>query len=117
MALRAVLSPVARVVNAGVMTLAGLPVIGPRISKNLAEITYVGRRSGRTITTPIAFTRSGDTVTINVIMPDAKTWWRNFLGAGGPASLRLDGVDRPGHAVAHRDDSGRVTVEVRLDPA
>ena len=47
-------------------------------------------------------------------MPDAKQWWRNFLGTGGPISLNLDGVDRAGHAVASRDDRGRVTVTVDL---
>jgi hypothetical protein len=48
--------------------------------------------------------------------PDAKSWWRNFLGEGGPITLlRLDGVDRTGHAVADRDEKGRVTVTVQLD--
>jgi hypothetical protein len=48
-------------------------------------------------------------------MPDAKTWWRNFLGDGAPLSLHLDGTDRTGHATSHRDDKGRVTVSVILD--
>jgi hypothetical protein len=30
-------------------------------------------------------------VTIGVRFPDAKTWWRNFLGDGAPISLDLDG--------------------------
>ena len=47
--------------------------------------------------------------------PDSKTWWRNFTEEGGPITLvGLDGADRTGHAVAHRDDRGRVTVRVRL---
>jgi hypothetical protein len=50
-------------------------------------------------------------------MPDAKTWWRNFLGAGAPLSMQLKGVDRAGHAVARRDPKGQVTVSVRLDPS
>ena len=48
-------------------------------------------------------------------MPDAKTWWRNFLGDGAPMTVRLDGAERTGHAVAHRDADGKVTVNVRLD--
>ncbi|WP_433498604.1 hypothetical protein ACQP1K_27620 [Sphaerimonospora sp. CA-214678] len=56
-----------------------------------------------------------NTVTIGVRFPDAKTWWRNFLAEGGPISLQLDGVDRTGHAVAGRDEKGRVTVTVRLN--
>jgi hypothetical protein len=35
---------------------------------------------------------------------------RNFTGDGAP----LDGVDRPGHGLAHRDAKARVTVTVRL---
>jgi hypothetical protein len=57
----------------------------------------------------------GDEIRIGVQMPDVKTWWRNFLGAGGPLTLRLNGTDRPGHAVAERDERNRVTVTVRLD--
>ena len=50
-----------------------------------------------------------------LMTPDSKTWWRNFTGEGGPITLvGLDGADRTGHAVAHRDDRGRVTVRVRL---
>ncbi len=59
---------------------------------------------------------SGDTLTINVVAPDSKNWWRNFLGAGAPITLvNLDGTDRTGHAVTRRDDKGRVSVTVRLD--
>jgi hypothetical protein len=34
---------------------------------------------------------------------------------GGPITLRLNGTDRTGHAVATRDDQGQVTVTVKLD--
>jgi hypothetical protein len=64
---------------------------------------------------PVGYRRSGDDVVITVSMPDAKTWWRNFLGEGAPLTITLDGRDRTGHAVARRDDAGRVTVNVRLD--
>jgi hypothetical protein len=47
-------------------------------------------------------------------MPEAKTWWRNFLDDGGPLTLHLDGTERGGHAVAKRDEKGHVTVTVRL---
>jgi hypothetical protein len=48
--------------------------------------------------------------------PDKKTWWRNFTGDGGPITLtNFDGADRTGHAVAHRDERGRVTVTVAVD--
>jgi hypothetical protein len=59
--------------------------------------------------------RRGDEIFIGVNMSDAKTWWRNFLGDGGALTVKLDGRDRAGHAIARRDDQGRVTVMMRLD--
>lgn len=106
--------PLVNRINARVVALRTSPRWGKLISKRITEVTYTGRKSGRTITTPVGYERKGDVVTIRVMMPDAKTWWRNFLGQGGPISLVLDGVDRSGHAVSHRDDRGRVKVVVQL---
>ncbi|OBH82434.1 hypothetical protein [Mycobacterium scrofulaceum] len=92
------------------------PVVGPLVRRGLIKIRYVGRRSGKTIQTPVGYRRSGDGIVINVMSPDSKTWWRNFLGEGGPITLlNFDGADRTGHAIASRDEKGRVKVEVRLD--
>jgi hypothetical protein len=88
---------------------------GSRMSKSLTVVTYTGRRSGRTVSTPVSYRRDGSTVTIQVSLPQRKTWWRNFTGDGGPLSLRLDGADRAGHAVAQVNDKSQVTVTVRLD--
>ncbi|MFE3546779.1 nitroreductase/quinone reductase family protein [Nocardia sp. NPDC059177] len=101
--------------NAGVVALSEAPVIGKLLGKAFAQISYVGRRSGRTFSTPVNYRRSGTDYLIGVALPDKKSWWRNFLGEGGPATLRIDGVDHPGHAVTQRDDRGRVTV--RFTPA
>jgi hypothetical protein len=79
-------------------------------------VTYTGRRSGKTISLPVAYKRRGDDVVIGVSMPDAKTWWKNFLGDGAPLTITLDGRDRTGHAVARRDEKGQVAVDVRLTP-
>ncbi|MFF5140089.1 hypothetical protein ACFY6U_10210 [Streptomyces sp. NPDC013157] len=78
-------------------------------------MTYKGRRSGRSFSTPVAYRRSAEVITITVAFPDAKNWWRNFTGDGGPISLELDGANREGHAVAGRDAKGRVLVTVRLN--
>ncbi len=85
----------------------------PRWQRRFTIITYTGRRSGRTFSTPVAYKRDGNKLTIGVQMPDAKNWWRNFLD-GGPITVQLDGVDHTGHAISHRDDRGRVTVTVQL---
>lgn len=101
--------------NRCVGTLRVSPRWGHLVSKHITIVTYTGRRSGRTFSTPVGYRRAGDTVTIGVRLPNAKNWWRNFTGDGGPLSLELDGTDHSGHAVARRDDKGRVTITVRLD--
>jgi hypothetical protein len=100
--------------NAPIVALAASPRLGKMLRRNITLISYTGRRSGRTFSIPVAYRHRGDEIEIVPNMPDAKTWWRNFLGDGAPMSLTLDGVEREGHGVAHRDDKGRVTVQVRL---
>lgn len=109
-------SKAVRCVNAGVEALARAPRLGRVVGRSIAMISYVGRRSGRTFRTPVAYRRSGDELLVGVQFPDAKNWWRNFVGEGGPITVELDGADRTGHAVATRDGRGRVAVRVRLDP-
>ena len=109
-------TPIVGIVNRLFVGLIDAPVVGALVRRGLINIRYVGRRSGKTIETPVGFRRSGDAIVIKVSSPDNKTWWRNFLGEGGPITLlKLDGQDRTGHAVAKRDGQGRVTVTVRLD--
>jgi hypothetical protein len=109
-------SPLVDIFNKGFVGLINAPVIGRFVGRGLVVIRYVGRRSGKTFETPVGYRRSGETLTINVMSSDAKTWWRNFLGEGAPITLvNLDGADRTGHGIAARDEKGRVAVSVRLD--
>ena len=103
------------VVNSGVLALRGVPLVGRVVGRYVTPITYRGRKSGRTFTLPVGYRRSGNTVTIPVELADRKKWWRNFLGDGGPMTIRLDGVDRSGHAVASRSGRGRAEVVLELD--
>ena len=104
------------VFNKAFAALIDAPVVGPFVRRGMINIRYVGRRSGKTIQTPVGYQRSADGIVINVMSPDNKTWWRNFLGEGGPITLlKLDGADRTGHAIANRDEQGRVKVAVKLD--
>jgi hypothetical protein len=108
-------TPIVGIVNAVFGALIDAPIIGGLVRRGMVKIRYVGRRSGKTVELPIGYRRSGDQVIINVMSPDAKTWWRNFLGEGGPITLlKLGGADRTGHAVANRDAQGRVSVTVTL---
>jgi hypothetical protein len=109
-------SPVFGIVNRAFVGLMNAPGIGAIIRRGLVVIRYTGRRSGRTFETPVGYRRSGNTVRINIVGPDSKNWWRNFLGDGGAITLlNLDGRDRIGHAVADRDEKGSVAVTVTLD--
>lgn len=104
----------AAVVNRAVRPLM-ISAGGRRLFGNwMTVVTYTGRRSGRTFSIPVAYSRRDDEVSIKVEIPGQKTWWRNFSGDGGQLLVRLDGVDRPGYGRAHRDADGHVTVAVRL---
>jgi F420H(2)-dependent quinone reductase len=104
----------APVLNAPVAAIAASPRLGARLRRNVTVISYTGRRSGRTFSIPVGYRRRGDEIEVAANLPDAKTWWRNFVGEGGPVTVALDGAVRDGHAVAHRDASGRVKVRIRL---
>ncbi|BBZ72947.1 hypothetical protein [Mycobacterium paraseoulense] len=109
-------TPIVGIVNNLFNGMIDAPVVGPLVRRGLIKIRYVGRRSGKTIQTPVGYRRSGGGIVINVMSPDSKTWWRNFLGEGGPITLlNFDGADRTGHAIASRDEKGRVKVAVQLD--
>jgi hypothetical protein len=108
-------TPVVPIVNRLAVALLNAPVVGRVVGRGLVKIRYVGRRSGKTVELPVGYRRSGDDIIIGVAAPAAKTWWRNFLGDGAPITLLgIDGRDRIAHAVANRDDQGRVTVTVKL---
>jgi hypothetical protein len=87
----------------------------PLVSRRLALITVTGRRTGREHTLPVAYQESAGSLTIPVMWPERKLWWRN-LRDEAPVRLRLRGADRTGRAHAVLDDRGGVTVEVLLDP-
>lgn len=101
--------------NGGVGALAASPRWGRGVARHITTLSYTGRRSGKAFSIPVGYRRATDVVTIAVMLADSKNWWRNFTGEGGPVSLRLDGADRSGHAVAERTGRHRVTVTVRLD--
>jgi hypothetical protein len=87
----------------------------PLVSRRLVLITVTGRRTGAQHTLPVAYQESNEALTIPVLWPQRKLWWRN-LRDGAAVQLRLRGADRTGQARARLDDHGAVTVEVHLDP-
>ena len=108
---------IAAAANSVVQPLVLSPRWGRLVDGRMTVITYTGRRSGRTFTTPVAYKRHGDEVTIKVELPDRKNWWRNFVEDDGPISVRIQGVERSGRAIAVRDARGKVNVNIVLEPA
>lgn len=76
------------------------------LGRSVAMVTFTGRRSGRTITIPVSYTRRGNTVM--VLTKTVRHWWRNF--AQEPAvRLRLRGQEHTGTARAIDDTEERKT--------
>ena len=69
-----------------------------RLNGLMTVVTFTGRKSGKRFSTPVGYTRDGDTVMLLVHRP----WWKNFRG-GADVSLYLDGCDRAGRAAAIED--------------
>ncbi|WP_229403426.1 nitroreductase/quinone reductase family protein [Micromonospora okii] len=109
------LQKAARVINRIALPLVSSPAFTRLTGNRMTVVTYTGRRSGRSFSIPVAYRRAGDRVSIDVMLPDQKSWWRNFTKDGGPIAVRIDGIDRAGHAVALRQGE-RVRVEVELLP-
>jgi hypothetical protein len=109
-------SPFARGLNRFAVALMDAPLLGGLVRRGMVVIRYTGRKSGKSFELPVGYRRTGEGIVIGVSMPDKKSWWRNFLGDGGPITfVGLDGSDRTGHAIATRDADGGVKVSVKLD--
>jgi hypothetical protein len=61
------------------------------LSKNFLLISFTGRKSGRTFTTPVSYSLDGDCLYIFT----HATWWKN-LSPNHPITLRLRGKDVQG---------------------
>ncbi len=82
--------------------------------RGLTLITVTGRRTGAEHTLPVAYQQSGERLTIPVMWPERKLWWRN-LRDGASVRVRLGGAERSGRAIALVDERGGVRVEVVLE--
>lgn len=57
------------------------------MSGRLMLLTFTGRRTGRSYTTPVSYVREGS----SLLVPAGGAWWRN-LRRGGQARVRLRGA-------------------------
>jgi deazaflavin-dependent oxidoreductase (nitroreductase family) len=84
---RIVMRPMTKMLNPLIVKLAGR-----RHFRMAAQIRHVGRRSGRTYTTPVTARRNGDMVVIALTFGNQSDWSRNVRFAGG-GSIRIEGED------------------------
>jgi deazaflavin-dependent oxidoreductase (nitroreductase family) len=73
------------------------------VDKKILLITFTGRKSGKTYTTPVSYSQAGDQV---VIFTHAD-WWRNLRG-DAPVTLRIRGQELPGLAELIAEDKQAV---------
>ncbi|NMO01511.1 nitroreductase family deazaflavin-dependent oxidoreductase [Gordonia sp. TBRC 11910] len=107
---------VLRAANKVVTPLLHAPVVGGQLSRSMAIITYTGRRSGKTFSTPVNYLAKGDdTLVIGVMMSERKNWWRNFDPGPAPITVTIGGIDRTGTGVVKRGHDGVVRVKVTFD--
>ena len=77
------------------------------ISKYLTLITFTGRKSGKTYSTPVSYYQQNNQVTIFT----HANWWKN-LQNGASVSLRLRGRELQGLAKAVADDKGAIAAKL-----
>ncbi len=65
------------------------------MSKSTMLITFQGRKSGKTYTTPVDYYRVGQSIT--VYSWKNRSWWKNLQG-GVPVTVRVQGKDLVGTA-------------------
>ncbi len=82
--------PVPPIVNYAMKLILRSPLHG-MVSKNLLLITFTGRKSGNTYTTPVSYSQSNNCVTIFT----HATWWKN-LRNDQPITLHLRGQNVQG---------------------
>ena len=73
------------------------------VSKTVLLITFTGRKSGKTYTTPVDYSQDGGQVTIFT----HSDWWKNLRG-GAPVKLRIRGRELQGLAEPVAEDKDAI---------
>jgi deazaflavin-dependent oxidoreductase (nitroreductase family) len=86
------------------------------VSKTVLLITFTGRKSGKTFTTPVSYSQFDDQVTVFT----HANWWKN-LRSGSPVTLRIRGREFLGLAELVFEDeeaiADRLAVHLRKVPS
>ena len=75
------------------------------VSGSLMLITFVGKRSGRSYSTPVRYVRDG--ATVRCFTSRSTRWWRNLVG-GAEVGLRIRGAEGRYQANVILDDPPRI---------
>lgn len=80
-------------------------------SHNIAIVHFTGIKSGRSLSTPLSYTREGDTV--RLLSSTNTSWWRNFRGDAVPVEVEIARQRYPGTARLYQGDSEPLREGVR----
>jgi deazaflavin-dependent oxidoreductase (nitroreductase family) len=94
-------------VNQAMKLVLRSPVHG-MVSTTVLLISFTGRKSGKTYTTPVSYSQDGDLVTIFT----HADWWKN-LRNGAPVTLRMRGRELQGLTEPITEDKGAVAAGLR----
>jgi deazaflavin-dependent oxidoreductase (nitroreductase family) len=78
------------------------------VSKTILLITFTGRKSGKTYTTPVSYSQQGDQVYVFT----HASWWKNMQD-GAPVTLRIRGREFQGLAESVVEDKQAVAVGLK----
>lgn len=104
-----------RALNVPMTALLRSPLHGVA-SRNLCLLTYRGRKTGRSITTPLSYVRETDEGRRDVVLllsSQRTRWWRNFLGEPAEVEVEIAGGVHSGRAEAILDDGDRFRDGIR----
>ena len=85
--------------------------LGRLAPANLCLLSYRGRKSGRSYTTPLSYMRDGSLV--RLLSSHETRWWHNFLAEPLDVELEIDGESFRGRARALVDEGARLRDGVR----
>ncbi len=90
------------IVNRGMKFILRSPLHG-MVSRSILLITFTGRKSGKTFSTPVSYSQSGAQVHVFT----HAGWWQNLRG-GAQVSLRIRGQELQGLAEPIAEDKPAV---------
>ena len=89
-------------VNRAMRLVLHSPVHG-MVSKSIMELTFTGRKTGKTYTTPVSYSQHGD----EVYVFSHANWWKNLKG-GASVTMCIRGREFKGLAVPTAEDKQAV---------